>query len=100
MCLYLDEERNNAACSHCGHPLITRDDGDGSSSSTNADEPSGPPHPPTQALQPPSQPQTDIPLTRSSSRERLLEDTLNRQRSPMNGKFVNLKITSNKSLAG
>ncbi|XP_045584762.1 coiled-coil domain-containing protein 85C isoform X2 [Procambarus clarkii] len=85
LCLYLDEERNNAACSHCGHPLITRDDGDGSSSSTNADEPSGPPHPPTQAPpQPPAPPPTDIPLARSSSRERLLEDTLNRQRSPMN----------------
>ncbi|KAG7172258.1 coiled-coil domain-containing protein 85C-like isoform X1 [Homarus americanus] len=85
LCLYLDEERNNAACSHCGHPLITRDDGDGSSSSTNADEPSGPPHPPSQVPpQPPAPLPTDIPLARSSSRERLLEDTLNRQRSPMN----------------
>ncbi|XP_063868464.1 coiled-coil domain-containing protein 85C-like [Scylla paramamosain] len=79
LCLYLDEERNNATCTHCGNPLITRDDGDGSSSSTNADEPSGPPQP---APQPPPPP--DIPLARSSSRERLLEDTLTRQRSPMN----------------
>jgi hypothetical protein len=46
LCLYLDEERTNsranAICSNCatncsGVPL--RDDGDGSSSSTNADEP-------------------------------------------------------------
>nr|XP_053649369.1 coiled-coil domain-containing protein 85C-like isoform X1 [Cherax quadricarinatus]XP_053649370.1 coiled-coil domain-containing protein 85C-like isoform X1 [Cherax quadricarinatus]XP_053649371.1 coiled-coil domain-containing protein 85C-like isoform X1 [Cherax quadricarinatus]XP_053649372.1 coiled-coil domain-containing protein 85C-like isoform X1 [Cherax quadricarinatus] len=89
LCLYLDEERNNAACSHCGHPLITRDDGDGSSSSTNADEPSGPPQPPTQLPPQPSAPlPTDIPLTRSSSRERLLENTLNHQRSPMNGECL------------
>lgn len=85
LCLYLDEERNNAACSHCGHPLITRDDGDGSSSSTNADEPSGPPQTTTQVPSQTSAPlPTDVSLARSSSRERLLEDTLNRQRSPMN----------------
>ncbi|KAK7086917.1 CCDC85 [Halocaridina rubra] len=89
LCLYLDEERNNAACSHCGHPLITRDDGDGSSSSTNADEPSGPPPQPSsqnisQAPGSHAPHSSEVPLVRSSSRERLLEDTLNRQRSPMN----------------
>lgn len=47
LCLYLDEERTlsraNALCSNCGATCPTvlhlRDDGDGSSSSTNADEP-------------------------------------------------------------
>ncbi|XP_050077169.1 uncharacterized protein LOC126564229 [Anopheles maculipalpis] len=48
LCLYLDEERNNtggrtaAVCSSCGNSSTNavplRDDGDGSSSSTNADE--------------------------------------------------------------
>lgn len=47
LCLYLDEERANALqmqnCTSCGaangnNPVL-RDDGDGSSSSTNADEP-------------------------------------------------------------
>ncbi|KAK4309706.1 hypothetical protein Pmani_018702 [Petrolisthes manimaculis] len=99
LCLYLDEERSNAACGHCGNPLITRDDGDGSSSSTNADEPSGPPHhpphlpPPPPPPAPPSQHSTTTTgtnntLARSPSRERLLEDTLNRQRSPMNEQVV------------
>lgn len=47
LCLYLDEERANAAaahvpvCTNCGASVRStlRDDGDGSSSSTNADEP-------------------------------------------------------------
>ena len=46
LCLYLDEERANAAairivCQTCGatNGPALRDDGDGSSSSTNADEP-------------------------------------------------------------
>lgn len=46
LCLYMDEERTNAAanlaaCSNCGVTMRPplRDDGDGSSSSTNADEP-------------------------------------------------------------
>ena len=39
LCLYLDEERSSATCTHCGRPLQARDDGDGSSSSTHADEP-------------------------------------------------------------
>ena len=44
LCLYLDEERAhvaaNALCSNCGTSTrnALRDDGDGSSSSTNADE--------------------------------------------------------------
>lgn len=44
LCLYLDEERarTNHLCSNCGASTnggMLRDDGDGSSSSTNADEP-------------------------------------------------------------
>lgn len=46
LCLYLDEERANASriCTNCGatttaNNSVLRDDGDGSSSSTNADEP-------------------------------------------------------------
>lgn len=46
LCLYLDEERANVAanvsvCTNCGASVrpTLRDDGDGSSSSTNADEP-------------------------------------------------------------
>ncbi|KAG5684641.1 hypothetical protein PVAND_013861 [Polypedilum vanderplanki] len=44
LCLYLDEERsrNSVLCGNCGAPSsgsLLRDDGDGSSSSTNADEP-------------------------------------------------------------
>lgn len=45
LCLYLDEERANAAqnCTNCGAPpannSVLRDDGDGSSSSTNVEEP-------------------------------------------------------------
>lgn len=90
LCLYLDEERSNAACSHCGHPLITRDDGDGSSSSTNADEPLGPLNPTpaqeniTGSLS--QNPYPDPPLRRSSSNERLLEDP--RHRSPFNEQIL------------
>lgn len=45
LCLYLDEERTNTnnrnvLCANCGTTSVPlRDDGDGSSSSTNADEP-------------------------------------------------------------
>lgn len=46
LCLYLDEERANAAanalCANCGTTPMgptLRDDGDGSSTSTTADEP-------------------------------------------------------------
>lgn len=44
LCLYLDEERartSTSLCSNCGATTsgLMRDDGDGSSSSTNADEP-------------------------------------------------------------
>lgn len=45
LCLYLDEERSrNRQCSNCGatNGVLLRDDGDGSSSSTNADEPQYP----------------------------------------------------------
>jgi len=37
LCLYLDEERSQILCSQCG-AAFRRDDGDGSSSSTNATE--------------------------------------------------------------
>lgn len=43
LCLYLDEERarTNVVCTNCGtnSGVLLRDDGDGSSSSTNADDP-------------------------------------------------------------
>lgn len=47
LCLYLDEERSSRGgrqCSNCGasNNTMCRDDGDGSSSSTNADEPQFP----------------------------------------------------------
>lgn len=39
LCLYLDEERERSACVNCGRtPGRERDDGDGSSSGTNAEE--------------------------------------------------------------
>lgn len=40
LCLYLDEERARMVCSNCGanSGVMLRDDGDGSSSSTNADD--------------------------------------------------------------
>ncbi|GFT84889.1 coiled-coil domain-containing protein 85C-B [Nephila pilipes] len=39
LCLCLDEERNRGTCAQCGEPLSgRRDDGDGSSSSTNNEE--------------------------------------------------------------
>lgn len=81
LCLYLDEERGgNSICPSCGSapgpPM--RDDGDGSSSSTNADEPAVPQQF-TQGTNPPR---------RSASRERLLHENLARQRSTFNGKFL------------
>lgn len=44
LCLYIDEERSrmNVQCANCGanpNGGLLRDEGDGSSSSTNADEP-------------------------------------------------------------
>lgn len=76
LCLYLDEERagnrSSLFCPNCGLQAIQgqRDEGDGSSSSTNNDE---------------------VPLqypfsasSRSNSRERLLEESLQRQRSIIN----------------
>lgn len=39
LCLYLDDERNRGTCNQCSGPLSgRRDDGDGSSSSTNNEE--------------------------------------------------------------
>lgn len=77
LCLYLDEERGgNSICPSCGSTTATnvRDDGDGSSSSTNADEPAVP-----QQFAPGGAPR------RSASRERLLHENLARQRSTFNG---------------
>lgn len=81
LCLYLDEERGgNSLCPSCNAAAVTgnlRDDGDGSSSSTNADEPTLPGGVPSNggAGQP----------RRSASRERLLHENLARQRSTFNG---------------
>ena len=80
LCLYLDEERNQSAvCPNCGNGLRPgpRDDGDGSSSSTNADEP---------AL--PAQFSATNPR-RTESRERLLEESIQRQRTVFNGNIFN-----------
>lgn len=78
LCLYLDEERGgNGLCTSCGANMggSLRDDGDGSSSSTNADEP----RIPTQFAEPPA----NAPR-RSASRERILHENLSRQRSTFN----------------
>jgi len=66
-------------CPSCGSGTTTtnlRDDGDGSSSSTNADEPAVP-----------QQFTTNGPR-RSASRERILHENLARQRSTFNGKSL------------
>jgi hypothetical protein len=79
LCLYLDEERNQSAvCPSCGSGLRPgpRDDGDGSSSSTNADEP------PLPAQFTAANPR------RTESRERLLEESIQRQRTVFNGTFA------------
>ncbi|PNF19817.1 Coiled-coil domain-containing protein 85C [Cryptotermes secundus] len=79
LCLYLDEERNQSAvCPSCGSGLRpgTRDDGDGSSSSTNADEP---PLPAQFAAANPR---------RTESRERLLEESIQRQRTVFNDQVM------------
>ncbi|XP_066252307.1 coiled-coil domain-containing protein 85C isoform X1 [Euwallacea similis] len=79
LCLYLDEERGNAICPSCGSGTTTtnlRDDGDGSSSSTNADEPAVP-----------QQFSTNGPR-RSASRERILHENLARQRSTFNDQIM------------
>lgn len=78
LCLYLDEERGGSSiCPSCGSSTggNLRDDGDGSSSSTNADEPAVPQQfNSTENNQP----------RRSASRERLLHENLARQRSTLN----------------
>ncbi|CAG9763681.1 unnamed protein product [Ceutorhynchus assimilis] len=79
LCLYLDEERGNAICPSCGSSTTTtnlRDDGDGSSSSTNADEPAVP-----QQFNPNGP-------RRTASRERLLHENLARQRSTFNDQIM------------
>lgn len=81
LCLYLDEERgSNSLCANCGSVPANnlRDDGDGSSSSTNADEPAVP-----------QQFTNGDPPRRSASRERLLHENLARQRSTFNGENNN-----------
>lgn len=80
LCLYLDEERGSTICPSCGSSTSTtnlRDDGDGSSSSTNADEPPVP-----------QQFTTGNPPRRSASRERLLHENLARQRSTFNDQIM------------
>lgn len=102
--MYLDEERNqNQVCPHCGTGLrpsqALRDDGDGSSSSTNADEPAIPAQfvaPGGQSFSTTSAPGTSnsvpfigpsTPTRRTESRERLLEESIQRQRTVFNGKM-------------
>ncbi|KAF5285494.1 hypothetical protein FQA39_LY16619 [Lamprigera yunnana] len=78
LCLYLDEERGGSSvCPSCGSSTggNLRDDGDGSSSSTNADEPAVPQQFTSSENNPPR---------RSASRERLLHENLARQRSTLN----------------
>lgn len=87
LCLYLDEERNQSvSCPACGHGLPVRpghrDDGDGSSSSTNADEPGvSSSYPATSNHAPP-------PPRRTESRERLLEESIQRQRNIFNEQII------------
>ncbi|CAH0559976.1 unnamed protein product [Brassicogethes aeneus] len=81
LCLYLDEERGgNSMCANCGSVPANnlRDDGDGSSSSTNADEPAVP-----QQFGAGGEPPR-----RSASRERLLHENLARQRSTFNDQIM------------
>nr|CAG4651847.1 EOG090X06T3 [Triops cancriformis] len=95
LCLYLDEERSEvmrSACPQCGHVRETdlpsnrislnedrvgerRDDGDGSSSSTNHDESL------SYRRSRPASTTVENPPRRSSSQERLLAEGLERQRS-------------------
>nr|CAG4643980.1 EOG090X06T3 [Lepidurus arcticus] len=94
LCLYLDEERSDimrSACPQCGHvrdpdlaPRMNlnedrvgerRDDGDGSSSSTNHDEPL------SYRRSRPTSSTGESASRRSSSQERLLAEGLERQRS-------------------
>ncbi|XP_063908662.1 coiled-coil domain-containing protein 85C [Zophobas morio] len=81
LCLYLDEERGgNAICPSCGSAPSgnLRDDGDGSSSSTNADEPAVPQQFTTGGNPP----------RRSASRERILHENLARQRNTFNDQIM------------
>lgn len=86
LCLYLDEERGSSSiCPACGSTTNggnLRDDGDGSSSSTNADEPTVP----QQFTNGNTAPR------RSASRERLLHENLARQRSTFNGNYFFLML--------
>ncbi|KAJ8919360.1 hypothetical protein NQ315_003945 [Exocentrus adspersus] len=85
LCLYLDEERGgNSLCPTCGSAPSgnLRDDGDGSSSSTNADEP----------VVPQEFTSGNSAPRRSSSRERLLHENLARQRSTFNAYMIGIKI--------
>ncbi|CAH1174047.1 unnamed protein product [Phaedon cochleariae] len=81
LCLYLDEERaGNVMCSTCGGGTggNLRDDGDGSSSSTNADEPGAAREFGT----------GENGQRRAEGRERLLHESLARQRSTFNDQIM------------
>lgn len=97
LCLYLDEERGgNSLCPSCSTATVTgnlRDDGDGSSSSTNADEPTLPSQTPggggsSTGVQTNGGSVVAGQTRRSASRERLLHENLARQRSTFNGKLT------------
>lgn len=72
LCLYLDEERSRAVCSQCGGPINgRRDDGDGSSSSTNNEE--------LGVVAP-----LDSSFSTSSNRTFAIEEAIHRHRSVIN----------------
>ncbi|XP_067136412.1 coiled-coil domain-containing protein 85C [Centruroides vittatus] len=72
LCLYLDEERSRGICGQCGGPLNgRRDDGDGSSSSTNNEE--------LGVVAP-----FDSSFTNSSHRTFMVDEAIQRHRSVIN----------------
>ncbi|XP_023219946.1 coiled-coil domain-containing protein 85C-like [Centruroides sculpturatus] len=78
LCLYLDEERSRGICGQCGGPLNgRRDDGDGSSSSTNNEE--------LGVVAP-----FDSSFTNSSHRTFMVDEAIQRHRSVINA--INSKI--------
>ena len=94
LCLYLDEERiANSICHSCGSVLSggLRDDGDGSSSSTNAEDPIMPQQMVNGNANGNGSLNGGHMSRRPISRERLLHETLIRQRTTFNGK-MRLKV--------
>lgn len=93
--MYLDDERTRSLCTQCGGPLnARRDDGDGSSSSTNNEELGVlSSHSPNSG----SLPSRISPfMNRSPSRRQIaIEEAIHRHRSIINGaKFIPISIIS------